>query len=449
MTIGLNDPLRLPCGAVIGNRLVKAAMTEGLADPLGRVTPELEGIYDDWGRGGFGLLITGNVIVDGDHLERPGNVIVDGEADEAHLHGLSSWVRTATAHGSHVWAQLSHSGRQTPRMVNAHPLSPSATRMGLPGWLFGRPREMSPLEIDAVAEKFASAARVCRAAGFTGLQIHAAHGYLLSSFLNPAANRRTDRWGGTRDNRARLLHCVVRAVREAVGFAFPISVKLNSADFQRGGFEPGDSRAVASELEDGGIDLLEISGGAYESPAMMGEEGAAGLPRSASTLAREAYFFDFARELRREIGIPIMLTGGLRSRDGMQAALDEGIDLLGIARPACIDPYCAGKLLDGTIDRLESWEEHVRHEKGLLGARSPVPLVRTINSFAGIYWFYAQILRAGEGRPFAPGLSPMLAMMQVQARERKIQSDRRRMGVAAPFPVSASRPHFPRSRSPR
>jgi 2,4-dienoyl-CoA reductase-like NADH-dependent reductase (Old Yellow Enzyme family) len=254
------DPLRLPCGAVLPNRLAKPAITEGLATPRGWATPELERLYEGWARGGFGLLISGNIIVDADHLERPGNVIIDQTPYGEEGARLRKWTAVARRHGAHFWAQLSHSGRQTPKAVNAHPLSPSAVELGLPPGLFGKPRAMSADEIAEVVAQFAIAARVAKSVGFTGVQIHAAHGYLISSFLSPKVNHRTDEWGGSLENRARLLMSIVAAVRKAVGPSFPIGVKLNSADFQKGGFGANESEEVALMLQEAGVDLLEISG---------------------------------------------------------------------------------------------------------------------------------------------------------------------------------------------
>jgi 2,4-dienoyl-CoA reductase-like NADH-dependent reductase (Old Yellow Enzyme family) len=423
----LTDSLRLPCGAVLSNRLAKAAITEGLADPRGWPTEALERLYGHWAAGGFGLMITGNVIVDGDHLERPGNVIIDSEPSAEQMAKLKSWTKIATQSGAHLWAQLSHSGRQTQKAINPHPLSPSAIGVGLPGGLFGTPRAMSEGEIVEVIERFATAARACKAAGFTGVQIHAAHGYLISCFLSPNANQRKDLWGGSLSNRACLLLAIVSAVREQVGPGFPISVKLNSADFQRGGFAPAESEQVALMLESVGVDLLEISGGSYESPAMVGEAGGGAnveRPPKASTVAREAYFLEFARALRRRVTMPIMLTGGLRTRAGMQTALDEGVDVLGVARPVCLDPGAVGSLLAGKIDALESWEVRIRREKGFFGNNSPLALVRTLNSFAGIFWFYAQLYRLGRNDAVAPRLWPVRAMLEVMSTEKRIQAKR-------------------------
>jgi len=205
-------------------------------------------------------------------------------------------------------------------------------------------------------------------------------------------------------------------------------VKLNSADFQKGGLAANESEAVADMLEAAGIDLLEISGGSYETPAMVGEigGGAGGeLPKRASTVAREAYFLEFARNLRRHSKLPILLTGGLRTREGMLQALAEGVDLLGVARPVCIEPGCVKRLLDGEINALPVWEERLRRERGLFSNNSPVSMIRTVASFAGIYWFYAQLYRHGRGEPLNFGMKPLMAMLEVMGVEKGIEKQRK------------------------
>jgi len=425
----VHDPLQLPCGVRLPNRLAKAAITEGLADARGWPTTELGRLYDGWSRAGFGLLISGNVIIDGAHLERPGNIVIDHTStDPAYLQALQVWTRLATRDGAHFWAQLSHSGRQTPKSINAHPLSVSDVRMGLPSSLFGEPQAMTAAEIYLVVENFANAAATCKAAGFTGVQIHAAHGFLLGAFLAPKVNNRSDKWGGSLENRARLLLDVVAAVRGRVGRGFAISVKLNSADFQRGGFEAQDCLTVGKWLETAGVDLLEISGGSYENPVMLGASGSGAdcEPRKASTIASEAYFLDFARLIRQELKMPIMLTGGLRSRQGMQAALDEGVDVLGVARPICVDQQCVKALLAGEIDRLDSWETNLRREKGLFSANSPIPLIGVLANFAGIFWFYAQLNRIAKGKAPNVNLSPLRALVEIMLADNANLGRRRR-----------------------
>ncbi len=426
----INDPIKLACGVTLPNRIAKPAITEGLADERGWPTAELERLYAGWAEAGFGLMISGNIIVDAYHLERPGNIVFDREPSSNQMKALKSWTSVARKNGAHLWAQLSHSGRQTQKIVNPTPLSPSAVAVGLPGKLFGNPQEMTEAQIHQAIAQFVRAARISKAVGFTGVQIHAGHGYLISCFLSPMANRRTDQWGGSLHNRARLLMAIVSGVRSEVGPDFPICVKLNSADFQRGGFEQSDSEEVALMLEDAGIDLLEISGGSYESPAMVGEAGGgAGVerPQKASTIAREAYFLEFARSLRKRTKMPIMLTGGLRTREGMQAALDEGVDVLGIARPVCVEPAAVKPLLDGTKDSLEAWEVRLHRDTGLFSNNSPLALVRTIASFAGIYWFYAQLYRLGRGDKPALRMKPLFAMLKVMSVEKAILAERKRL----------------------
>ncbi len=449
MSRKLVDPLTLPCGARLSNRVAKAAITEGLADALGWPTAEMDRLYQGWSEGGFGLMITGNIIVDGDHLERPGNIVLDREPSAEQMSRLRSWTGIATAKGAHLWAQLSHSGRQTPNTVNSHPLSSSAIPVGLPGGLFGSPQAMVSAEIDLVIKRFAAAARNCKAAGFTGVQIHAAHGYLLSCFLSPRANTRTDEWGGSLENRSRLLMAVVRAVREAVGRGFPVGVKLNSADFQKGGFNAEDSNIVALQLQAAGVDLLEISGGSYESPAMVGVNGGGAdleaPSKKASTVAREAYFLDFARRLRSQLTMPIMLTGGLRSRAGMEAALGEGVDVLGVARPVCVDLRAVKALLNGQVDHLDSWEERLRRDRGLFSSNSPFSLIRALVGFSGLYWFYAQIYRHGRNQPPAKNLWPIRATVEVMLEAKAMLAKRQALRVSSNnaavspgWPVSAS-----------
>lgn len=438
MSASLSDPLKLPCGAVIPNRLAKAAITEGLADEMGWPTKNLERLYAGWADAGFGLMISGNIIVDGEHLERPGNVIIDRPPGPEHMSALRRWVNVAKAGGAQIWAQLSHSGRQTQKSVLKHPLSPSAISVGLPGGLFGKPRAMTEGDIEHALCQFVTAAVACKQAGFTGVQIHAAHGYLISCFLSPLSNVRTDKWGGPLRNRARFLLEVVARVREAVGAAFPISVKLNSADFQRGGFAARESEQVALMLEAAGVDLLEISGGSYEAPAMIGEQGGGRgteRPKRPSTLAREAYFLEFARQLRTRCRMPIMLTGGLRTREGMATALAEGIDMLGVARPICIEQDCVKELAEGKRETLASWEEKLRHDDGFFGNNSPIPMLRTVNSFATIYWFYAQVYRVGRGQPLSLSMKPLMAMAEVMLTERMIFARRKRRLNALPMPV--------------
>lgn len=415
--IDLADPLHLPCGAVLKNRIAKAAMTEGLADTAGRPTPELVRLYERWGAGGAGLLLSGNVQIDAQHLERPGNVIIDAEADSAMLTALRAWTDAATAHGAHFWAQISHAGRQTQKAVNPHPKAPSAVKLGLPGGQFGEPVAMTADDISAVVSGFARAARVSRAGGFTGVQVHAAHGYLLSQFLSPRSNQRGDQWGGNLENRARLLLDVVAAVRAAVGDDFPVAVKLNSADFQKGGFAFEDALQVADWLAQGRVDLIEVSGGTYEQPKLLGLEGIEPVEGQAvkeSTLAREAYFVDFARAMQARVTVPLMVTGGLRRRDAMAEVLTSGAaDVIGLGRPMCVMTDAPAQLLGG-LAQLPRFEADLKLFPSWLGFLRSLKLGRTIEGFAGQYWFYGQLYALGRTGAADPNLSVLAAWREVE-----------------------------------
>lgn len=384
------EPLNLPCGARLSNRLCKSAMTEGLADTLNRATESHARLYRRWSHGGAGLLLTGNIQVDRWHLERPGNVAIDGNDG---FDALAAYARAGTEAGNHLWAQISHGGRQTPRIVNPEPMAPSAVAIDmpdLPGFATGVPRAMTEAEVLDVIDRFERAARVTQDAGFTGIQIHSAHGYLLSQFLNPLVNRRSDAWGGSLENRARLLLEIVRRVRAAVGESFPLSIKLNSSDFQKGGFTNAESAQVVEWLNDEGVDLLELSGGSWEQPSLIGmtfhADQGVDAPKE-STVKREAYFIDYAARVRRIAKMPIMVTGGFRSAAAMNAALDAGeLDVVGVARPMVADPECLKPLLDGRA------LEIIRPEA-------------TLDPAHGQSWHYVQLFNLGAGRDVDPNLA--------------------------------------------
>ena len=395
----IETALTLPCGAQIPNRLCKAAMTEGLASPQGEPTEALERLYGIWSDGGAGLLLSGNVQIDGDHLERPGNVIIDGEPSEAMQRALGRWAAAGTRSGNHFWAQISHAGRQCQKIVNPQPKAPSAVKLGLPGGQFGEPQPMTEEDIEAVITGFARCAKVVIDAGFTGVQLHAAHGYLLSQFLSPRSNQRQDQWGGSLENRARLLLASVARVRAAVGPNVPISVKLNSADFQRGGFDFDESLQVAKWLEQASVDLIEISGGTYEQPRLLNLDGMEPVEEqsvAASTRAREAYFVDFAEAMHKEVSIPLMVTGGLRRLDAMKLALESGAaDMIGIGRPMCVMTDAPAQLLAG-VKELPRFEDTLSLLPKALRFLNGIKMVRTVGAFATQYWFYEQIAALGH-----------------------------------------------------
>ena len=413
----LEQPLTLPCGAVVPNRMCKAAMTEGLAHPDGTASAELERLYGIWSDGGSGILLSGNIQVDGDHLERPGNVIVDSALSDDAFAALQRMAAAGTRSGNHLWAQISHAGRQTQKIVNPAPKAPSAVRLRLPQSQFGEPVALTKEEIESIVERFVNCAVTCKEAGFTGVQFHSAHGYLLSQFLSPLTNQRGDEWGGTLENRARALIAIVTKAREALGADFPISVKLNSADFQKGGFDFDESLTVAKWLADAGVDLLEISGGTYEQPRLLNLDGVEPIEEQSlarSTLAREAYFVDFAKAMREELSIPIMVTGGLRRREVMNHVLETGgADMIGLGRPLCVDADGPNRLLNGE-EELARYEDSLSLLPGWLMWLTRFNAVRTINSFATQFWFYEQIANIGRTGSTDPKLTVFSATMAQQ-----------------------------------
>jgi len=405
----VTDPLalslRLPCGAVLPNRICKAAMTEGVADEWLRATPRHETLYRTWSNGGAGLLLTGNVQVDRHDLERPGNVAVDPTAPETvsveARERLARWARAGTVAGNHLWMQISHAGRQSPWYVTRRPTAPSAVKLKLLG-NYCTPRALAEDEILELVQRFAAAAAIARESGFTGVQVHGAHGYLISSFLSPVTNLRTDAWGGSLENRARFLLEVVRAVRRAVGPDFPVAVKLNSDDFRKGGFSHPECLQVVQWLNAESLDLLEISGGTYEQPRLIGAEGRAGdaVPVRESTRAREAYFLDYAEAIRGVARMPLMVTGGFRSRAAMEAALESGCEVIGLGRPLCWQPDFPRRLLLREVDHVERIEDRLRFaQRGWRSPSSPLTVAKMLNAFGAQSWYYCQLFRLADGRP--------------------------------------------------
>ena len=423
MTSLLAQKLTLPCGATVANRLSKAALTEGLATADGVPTAELNRLYGIWSDGGAGILLSGNIQVDRDHLERPGNVVIDREPDAAMRAALASWAQAATRNGNHFWAQISHAGRQTQKIVNKTPKAPSAVKLGLPGGQFGQPVAMTEEEIVEVIRRFGLCAAAVKEAGFTGVQVHAAHGYLLSQFLSPRSNQRTDQYGGTLTNRARALLDAVAAVRKAVGPKFPVSVKLNSADFQKGGFAFEDSLQVVQWLEQAGVDLIEISGGTYEQPKLLGLQGMEEEEQqqvAASTQLREAYFVDFAKAMQDKVNIPLMVTGGFRRRLVMEQALQTGsADIIGLGRPLCVMTDAPKQLLEGLAE-LPRYEESLSLLPNWLAFLGNIKTIRAMAGFAVQYWYYGQIDAIGRNGRANTELTVFKAAQELMAREKNL-----------------------------
>jgi len=385
--------LMLPNGAAIANRIAKAAMEENMADGEHAPSDKLINLYRVWAEGEAGLIITGNVMIDARAMTGPAGVVLE---DDSRLGRFETWAEVSRSRGAQVWMQINHPGRQMPAGLGQETLAPSAIPLdlGAQSNRFPVPREMAAAEILDVQRRFVATALLAERAGFTGVEVHAAHGYLLSQFLSPLTNRREDRWGGSLENRARLLLDVVRDIRSAVAPGFAVAVKLNSADFQRGGFSPEDARAVVAMLAPLGVDLVELSGGSYEAPAMMG------TARDDRTLAREAYFLEFAKEIAAVAPMPLMVTGGIRRRAVAEAVIDSGIAMAGIATALAIAPGLP-----------RAWR---------LG-RDDAPALKPIEwknkpvaSSAHMAAVRYQLVRLGRHRPTNPHVSPLWALITAQ-----------------------------------
>lgn len=424
MTNTIKTPLTLPSGVELPNRLVKAAMTERLANARNEVTDRHLRLYKAWGDGGIGLQITGNVLVDRRNLEAPGNVVIDGPPSNAHAVMLAKWAEACNAGGGKTVMQLSHAGRQTQKLVNPQPDAPSAIAVDLPGGQFGTPRAMTGDDIKKLIDKYATATKAARAAGFDGVQIHAAHGYLMSQFLSPLTNQRGDEWGGSLENRARLLLDVIRAAKAEAGPGFGVSVKLNSTDFQKGGFTRADSMAVVGMLNDLGLDFVEISGGNYEQPKMMDMDGMKPVHDEGareSTKQREAYFLDYAQEVQAVATMPLMVTGGFRTVEGMNAALASGeANLIGLGRPLCVDVDAPAQLVSGELSELPKWEKTLRIGPGIFGPNSPIGLFKALNGFGAQGWYSSQLHRIADGQAPNRKLGVLSAFMKMQGIDSKM-----------------------------
>ncbi len=381
-------------------------MTEGLATPRGRATAAHERLYATWTRGDAGMLLTGNIMIDGRYLERAGNVVVE---DASGLDALKRWTDVVHAGGSQLWGQISHPGRQCPRLVALTPLAPSAVQLDLIG-NFGRPRAALEADIVDIVGRFARTAGVLKEAGFDGVEIHAAHGYLLSQFLSPRTNRRDDAWGGALANRARLLLKVVQAVRATVGPKYPVAVKLNSADFVKGGFTLEECHEVVRWLGGAGVDLLEVSGGTYERMEFLKAHPEDDIRDS--TRLREATFLQYSAAIKAVARMPIMVTGGFRTRAGMEGALQGGdTDLIGVARPFCLVPDFPRRMMSGDLDALPVPEDRLVLGKGAWGPNSQSDALRGLNGLVQAGWYYRQIERLAAGLAPDPALSPRRAML--------------------------------------
>jgi 2,4-dienoyl-CoA reductase-like NADH-dependent reductase (Old Yellow Enzyme family) len=398
MSTELFSPLALRSGGRLRNRVAKAAMEEGMAGSSQLPDERLVALYRRWGAGGAGLLITGNVMVHAEALTGPGGIVLD---DRAPLEPFARWAEAGKAGGGAMWMQISHPGRQVQARMPGVVWAPSAVavELGKHSKRFGKPVAMTEGQIRATVERFATTARLAEQARFDGVEIHAAHGYLLSQFLSPLVNQRSDDWGGGLENRARLLLDVVRAIRGVVSPSFAVAVKLNSADFQRGGFGAEDAARVIAMLEPLSVDLVELSGGSYESPAM------AGRPTDGRTAVREAYFLELAGQLARSSPLPLMLTGGITRRATAEQVLASGVELVGMASAMAITPDLCNRWQGG----LEATEQ-----------LAPVTWAdKTLASAAGMALARHQMRRITRRKDPTGKTHPLYALVRDQREQRR------------------------------
>ncbi|CAE6434242.1 unnamed protein product [Rhizoctonia solani] len=359
----LRDGVYLPfSGKRTPNRLVKAPMTERVCVfdretevDHGKPNSALFRLYEEWSHGQYGIIITGNILVDKHHLEAVGNPIIDRtlpsqpstcSVDTPHPY-TSAYAELALnarkySPSTLVIAQLNHPGSHSSDKLTPVPVSPSGV-MATPamGETYNRPRSLTEVEIWDIVDRFAYAAYTLYLAGFDGVQLHAAHGYLLTQFLSPLTNLRTDAWGGALEGRAKIMLEIINAIRRRCPSSFSISVKLNSQDFLVGGFTAADSLALCVLLEQHNVDFVEISGGTYDSMV------AAFTYSRESTRKREAHFIEFSEKLRQRLTeTKVVLTGGFKTADGMARAIEDGAcDFVGLARTTAAEPRLGASLL--------------------------------------------------------------------------------------------------------
>ncbi|MDU0113011.1 NADH:flavin oxidoreductase/NADH oxidase family protein [Psychrosphaera aquimarina] len=398
MTLVFNA-FTFPNSTSIKNRLVKASMEENMSDGDLLPSRELINLYGQWAKGGAGLLLTGNVMIDKEAMTGPGGVVLDKNSD---LEQFKLWAKAAKQNQCKVWMQISHPGRQVYRKMGGKVFSPSdvALDMGKLSDLFGQPTPMTDEQIEDVIARFADTAKQAELAGFDGVEVHAAHGYLIAQFLSPLVNKRDDKWGGTLENRARLLTEVIKAIKSNVSETFNIAVKLNSADFQRGGFDENDALSVVKSLEALNIDMIELSGGSYEAPAMQG------VTADGRTLKREAYFLSFAETIAKSTTVPIMTTGGIYKFATAKTVLAQGVDLVGIATGLALQPdlpnrWQLGKSVEIAIPKV-TWKN------------------KTLRGLAIMAVVKRNLRRVGAGKAASAKLSPLFTLILDQIRTAKL-----------------------------
>lgn len=319
-THSLQQPITLPCGAILKNRLIKSPMSDSLGNGKGNPTEAQIRLYEKWAVGGAALSIIGEVQVDFHYPEKPGNLVLGPNADQASLKQLTD---RAKVDGAHIWTQLGHAGALS-HLPISKPKGPSP--LDLEGLQCAG---MSIEEIQLLPSLYANAALRAKNAGFTGVQIHAGHGFLLSQFLSPLFNRRDDVYGGSIQGRSRIVLEIIKEVRNSVGPSFPVGIRINSSDKLEGGLLQEDALELIRLLNETSIDLIDISGGTYFPGATASSEGSSKGP----------YYLDFAQRAREITNIPLMLTGGFKSREvAVEVIASDVVDMIGLGRAMILEP---------------------------------------------------------------------------------------------------------------
>jgi len=391
--------LILPNGIEIKNRFVKAAMEENMSEDNQLPGTALKNLYAAWAKGGVGMIITGNVMVDKLAMTGPGGVVLEADTP---IEPFRAWAETAKQNATTVVMQINHPGRQVFKKMGGKVLSPSniALDMGKHSALFTQPKAMTENDIEDVVSRFTITAKRAQEAGFHGVEIHAAHGYLLSQFLSPLTNKRNDKWGGELAARASLLYEIIRRVRATCSADFIVAVKLNSADFQRGGFDVKDAIEVVKSLHSLQVDFIELSGGSYEAPAMQGKSG------DERTLAREAYFLSFAKEIAEHSTIPVMTTGGIKRFSVANEVLDNNMEMVGMASALAFNPAL-----------INQW----RVDEETLGYIPATPWKdKTLSGLANMALVKRQLRRLGAGKIPTTSASAILTLIIDQLRAAKL-----------------------------
>ena len=375
MTEKLFESLSLPNGQQVKNRFFKSAMHEAMAKRDNEPTQEYVNLYETWARENIGILVTGNVMVDRKGLAEPGNVVVDEETDKIML---EKWARAGGKKATKLIMQLNHPGKQAPKTITKNPVAPSAIPLaGDLGAFFNPPRALTEQEVKGLVQKYIASAQVAYETGFAGVQLHAAHGYLINQFLSAADNQRTDQYGGSLENRMRFLLEIYEGIRRVTPADFIIGVKINSADFKDRGFTEADSLAVIEVLSDLGIDFVEISGGNYEKPKMFAESKG------------QVFFLDFAKKVADKVTAPIVLTGGISKLSSMKEILAEtNIAMLGLARPLALDPQLVTKIKEGTYRDIQVPRLTTKIRK----------LDERLGSYLALNYYEMQMARIGRGQ---------------------------------------------------